>query len=121
MADHVRKDAQLICVITNDGWWKNTPGYKQHLVYAKLRAIETRRSVARSANTGISCFINQRGDIIKQTEWWKPAVIKADLNLNTNVTFYSKHGDFIAVLASIFSAGFIVLSLIWRFIGKTKK
>lgn len=121
MADHVRKDAQLICVITNDGWWKNTSGYKQHLVYAKLRAIETRRSVARSANTGISCFINQRGDIIKQTEWWKPAVIKADLNLNTNVTFYSKHGDFIAVLASIFAAGFIVLSLIWRFIGKTKK
>ncbi|MCO4293531.1 apolipoprotein N-acyltransferase [Solitalea sp. MAHUQ-68] len=118
MADHVLRDAQLLAIITNDGWWKNTSGYKQHLQYAKLRAIETRRSIARSANTGISAFINQRGDIIKQTSWWTQTAIKADLNLNTKLTFYSKYGDIIAVLGSIFAFGFIMLSFLWRFISK---
>ena len=57
----VRNGAQLFFIITNDGWWKDTPGHKQHMAYARLRTIECRRSIARSANTGISAFINQRG------------------------------------------------------------
>jgi apolipoprotein N-acyltransferase len=48
----------------------NTSGKDQHLDYAKLRAIETRRWVCRSANTGISAFINQRGDVVQHTKWW---------------------------------------------------
>ena len=56
----VKNGAQFIAIITNDGWWGNTSGKDQHLLYAKLRAIESRRYVVRSANTGISCFINQR-------------------------------------------------------------
>lgn len=59
--EFVRNGAQLMCIITNDGWWGDTPGYHQHFSYARLRAIETRRSIARSANTGISGFINARG------------------------------------------------------------
>ncbi len=46
-------------MITNDGWWGNTPGYKQHLSFSRIRAIEMRRSVARSANTGVSAIINR--------------------------------------------------------------
>src|SRR5690606_35475140 len=56
VAEAVKKGAQFIAVITNDGWWGNTSGKDQHMAYAKLRAIETRRWVARSANTGISGF-----------------------------------------------------------------
>ncbi|HEY0054822.1 MAG TPA: apolipoprotein N-acyltransferase, partial [Pedobacter sp.] len=70
VSDYVNKGAQFIAIITNDAWWGNTSGKDQHLVYAKLRAIETRRWVARSANTGISAFINQRGDITQQSGWW---------------------------------------------------
>ena len=73
VTEFVKKGAELIFIITNDGWWGNTPGHKQHFIYSKLRAIETRRSIARSANTGISCFINQRGDVFQKTEYWKPA------------------------------------------------
>ncbi|OFY68588.1 MAG: apolipoprotein N-acyltransferase, partial [Bacteroidetes bacterium RIFOXYA12_FULL_33_9] len=54
VSDYVKNGADLIFIITNDGWWEDTPGYKHHLSYASLRAIETRRSIARSANTGIS-------------------------------------------------------------------
>ncbi len=96
----VKQGAQFVAVITNDGWWGNTSGKEQHLLYAKLRAIENRRWVVRSANTGISAFIDQRGDIVQRTKWWEPTALKADINLNNEITFYTQNGDIIAVLAS---------------------
>ncbi len=100
---YIKNGANFIFVMTNDGWWGNTPGYKQHLSYSRLRAIETRRSIARSANTGISCFINQRGDLIKPTSWWTKDAIKATINANDKITFYVKHGDYIGRIAAVFS------------------
>jgi apolipoprotein N-acyltransferase len=108
---YIQKGAGLIFIITNDGWWKNTPGYHQHLSFARLRAIETRRSIARCANTGISCFINQRGDISQATEWWKPAVIKGTINANDKITIFVRFGDYIARI-SLFLAVLLVLRLI---------
>ncbi|SEM30885.1 apolipoprotein N-acyltransferase [Olivibacter domesticus] len=96
VSKYVREGAQFIAIVTNDGWWGNTSGKSQHLDYAKLRAIETRRWVVRSANTGISAFINQRGDIVRQSEWWKPAALKTDINLNDSITFYTNTGDYLA-------------------------
>lgn len=95
VARSVRSGAQFIAIITNDGWWENTSGKDQHLDYAKLRAIETRRWVCRSANTGISAFINQRGDIVQETKWWVKAAIKQDINLNSDLTFYVTFGDYL--------------------------
>ena len=112
----VQKGAGLIVVITNDGWWRNTPGYKQHLSFSRLRAIETRRSLARSANTGISCFINQKGDIIKLTGWWEEDAIEGSLNLNDSLTFYTRYGDYIARI-SMFTAILLLLFMtVKRFI-----
>jgi apolipoprotein N-acyltransferase len=108
---YVRKGAQMIFIITNDGWWKNTPGYHQHLSFARLRAIETRRSIARSANTGISCFINQRGDVLQATDWWVEAAIKGSINANDKITFYVKFGDYIARISLLIS-GLLVLQLL---------
>ena len=88
-----RKGAEAVFVITNDGWWKDTPGYKQHMSFSRLRAIESRRYVSRSANTGITCIINQRGDVLQQTKWWEPAVIKGQIQKNKELTFYSTYGD----------------------------
>lgn len=95
VGDYIKLGANYIFVITNDGWWGNTPGHRQHNSLSALRAIETRRSIARSANTGISCFINQRGDILNKLEWWKRGAIKNTLNANDHLTFYVKHGDYI--------------------------
>lgn len=99
VTDYIKKGAQFIFIITNDGWWENTPGHRQHLLYGRLRAIETRRSIARSANTGISAFINQRGDIIQRTNYWEQAVISQALYSNTILTFYTLHGDYLGRLA----------------------
>ncbi|HEY9195339.1 MAG TPA: apolipoprotein N-acyltransferase [Mucilaginibacter sp.] len=112
VARSVKKGAQFIAVITNDGWWENTSGKDQHLDYAKLRAIETRRWVARSANTGISAFINQRGDIVQQTKWWTKTAIKQDINLNSDITFYVEHGDYIPVAGSAIAVLLIVFIMV---------
>ena len=101
IAASVHKGAQFIAIITNDGWWENTPGKDQHLDYAKLRAIETRRWVCRSANTGISAFINQRGDVVQHTKWWVRTALKQDINLNSDLTFYVLHGDYLAKIGSL--------------------
>ncbi|MDO1446666.1 apolipoprotein N-acyltransferase [Rhodocytophaga aerolata] len=111
MTNYIRNGADFIAIITNDGWWGNTPGHKQHLAYASLRAIETRRSIARSANTGISGFINQRGDILYPTEYWVPDVVNATIRSNQTITFYVKNGDYLGRIAS-FIAPLLLLSVL---------
>tara|TARA_Y100000782_G_C10188914_1_gene269001 strand:- start:13944 stop:15563 length:1620 start_codon:yes stop_codon:yes gene_type:complete len=113
VGNYVLNGAELIFIITNDGWWDDTPGYRQHLAYAKLRAIEHRRSIARSANTGVSCFINQVGEISQPTGWWEPAVIEQDINKNDQLTFYTQYGDYIS-RTSLFFGGFLLLVAIGK-------
>ena len=72
---YVKEGATFLAVISNDAWWGNTPGHKQLLSYTRLRAIETRRDIARSANTGISCIIDARGEILKQTTYNSKTVL----------------------------------------------
>ncbi len=101
--------AQAAFIMTNDGWWDNTAGHRQHLYFASLRAIETRRSIGRSANTGISAFINQRGDISQATQYNEPTAIRGQMQLNDEVTFYVKWRDLIARTA-LFLAILLVLN-----------
>jgi apolipoprotein N-acyltransferase len=121
VADYVLQGAQFIAVITNDAWWGNTPGKDQHLLYAKLRAIEARRWVARSANTGISAFINQRGDVVQRSGWWVSTALKADINLNDEQTFYVKHQDYIAIAGCLGTGIFLIILVSARFLKPNKK
>ena len=98
-ASYVRHGAELLTVITNDAWWGDTPGYRQHLNYARLRAIETRRDIARCANTGISAFIDQKGRILERTAWWEPALLKGTVNLNDRITFFVRVGEVVGRVA----------------------
>lgn len=108
VTDYVKNGANLLFIITNDDWWGDSPGFIQHLHYARLRAIENRRSIARSANTGVSCFINQRGDLIDPQPYKKPTAIKGVIKANTDMTYYSKAGDLLGRVA-LFISGFLVL------------
>lgn len=99
ITDFIKKGAELIFIITNDGWWRDTPGYRQHHQYARIRAIETRRSIARAANTGISSFITPKGQYFTQTEWWERTAIKQELPHNDEITFYTRNGDYLGRLA----------------------
>ncbi|WP_109300530.1 apolipoprotein N-acyltransferase [Aquimarina sp. AU474] len=110
---YVKNGADFLSIITNDAWWGNTQGHRQHLSFAKLRAIETRRSIARSANTGISAIINQTGTVVSSLGYEKQGVLKGTLKTNDKVTFYVKAGDYIARI-SIFLAVFIFLFSVTR-------
>jgi apolipoprotein N-acyltransferase len=118
VADFIKEGAGAIFIITNDGWWKNTNGYKQHLSYASLRAIETRRPVVRSANTGISCFIDIRGKILLKTEWWVPAVIKGTFSYEDRITPYVMFGDYLMYMACFLSLLTIMVIFVFRPFGK---
>ena len=118
VTEYVRQGAQILFVITNDGWWGNTPGYRQHFLFSVLRAIETRRDVARSANTGTSGFINQRGDVFQKTAYWKPAVISQQLNLNSRLTYYVKNGNQIARVSAYISTLILLVSLVQGILKK---
>ena len=100
---YVKNGAEALFIITNDGWWKNTNGYKQHLYYASLRAIETRRPVARAANTGVSCLIDIRGKRTTESEWWSPATIRGEIIPETRITPYVKYGDFLLKISALTS------------------
>ena len=115
VGDFVNKGATFLAVITNDGWWKNTPGHKQHMHYARLRAIEYRRYVVRSANTGISCVIDDNGRVWDQLGWWEEGSIRAKIPQLRYETYYAKHGNYMGKLA-VFLFVFIGLSVVvkWR-------
>ena len=115
--EYVKAGAQALCVITNDAWWGDTPGYRQHLSYSCLRAIETRRDIARCANTGISGFIDQRGEILSRSGWWVSDQLEGRVNLNSRETFYVRHGDIIGRV-SAFAALLLLLALIVRLITR---
>ena len=97
--EFVRNGAEVMFVITNDGWWKDTPGYRQHFTYSRLRAVENRRSIGRSANTGISGLIDQRGDVVQKLGWNVRGTVSGDLHLNDRLTFYTRYGDIIGRIA----------------------
>ena len=92
-AGYVQKGAELLAVITNDAWWGNTPGYRQHLSYSRLRAIETRRWVARCANTGISAIIDPQGHVVQKSAWWEPALLEGEVGLSRQQSFFVRYGD----------------------------
>ncbi|MBQ8839360.1 MAG: apolipoprotein N-acyltransferase, partial [Bacteroidales bacterium] len=115
--DYIRKGAEAMTVITNDAWWGNTPGYRQHLSYASLRAIETRRAIARCANTGISAIISPSGKILQPSGWWEPAVIKGYLPLRDDMTFFVTHGDITGRVCT-FVFILLLMALIVRFLRR---
>ncbi|MGD9225547.1 MAG: apolipoprotein N-acyltransferase [Desulfobacterales bacterium] len=102
------EEAGFICMITNDGWWKNTPGYRHHFNFSPVRAIENRRDFVRVANTGISALINARGTVIAKTPWWEKTTLKGKIHLRRGQTFFARHGDYLG-RKSLVLAGFLVL------------
>ena len=109
MGRFVRNGANVLCIITNDSWWKDSPGHEQHFEMARLRAIETRRYVLRAANGGFSGVINPLGRVLEKTNYNERTAIKTTVYAKSGETFYVKHGDYIARIAVVFAA----LGLVW--------
>lgn len=110
----VKDGAQLMTVITNDSWWKDSQGHKQHFEMSRLRAIETHRYVLRAANGGFSGIISPTGDVLQKTKYNERTALKATVFAQEGQTFYVKHGDYLARIAILISAlGFLYALIIW--------
>jgi apolipoprotein N-acyltransferase len=113
----VQKGASFLAIITNDGWWDNSQGHKQHLSMARIRAIENRRAIARAANTGVSAMINSRGDLMQHLDYSQKGSLRANLSTDTKLTYYTQHGDYIYRIAMLTLA----LVLLGSFAKKRKR
>ena len=91
--------------ITNDGWYGKTAEPYQHALLTRFRAVESRRSIVRAANTGISYISDGYGRFIVKSGLLKEAVLTAELPLYNEDTCYNKHGD-------VFARTVLILSLI---------
>lgn len=111
---YTRGGAELLAVATNDGWWHNTSGHKQHLAYGTVRAIENRRWLIRSANTGISAVVDPTGRLVAQLGWWKSGSLHAGVVPRRDETFFVRYGDIIGLAASILSIVFLLALLVHR-------
>ncbi|MCE3076775.1 apolipoprotein N-acyltransferase [Chryseobacterium gwangjuense] len=117
VTEYVKKGANFLGIMTNDSWWGVSEGHKQLLSYAKLRAIETRREIARAANSGISAHINAKGEIVEDTFYGDKTTLFAKINLYEKQTFYVKAGDLLTQF-SIFALGFLLFYFIIKWFQK---
>ncbi|UTX50805.1 apolipoprotein N-acyltransferase [Chryseobacterium sp. MA9] len=120
VTDYVKKGANFLAIMTNDSWWGVTEGHKQLLSYAKLRAIETRREIARAANSGISAHINAKGEVTADTFYGDKTALFAKVNLYDTMTFYTRAGDILSRF-SIFALGFLLFYFLIEWFKKKMK
>ena len=113
--EYIRLGANFFAIISNDAWWGNTPGHKQLLSITRLRAIENRRAIARSANTGISGFINEKGELIKSLPYDSKNVILGEIPIINRLTFYTKYGDLIARISILTFILYFLMAISGRY------
>lgn len=110
--DEISDDAEsatALLNVTNDAWFGNTPGPYQHFQQARIRAVETGLPLIRSANNGISAFINSRGEIISGLDLNVKGVVQATLGSSPGKTWTASDRNrhfWLIVLVMILTASF---------------
>jgi apolipoprotein N-acyltransferase len=120
VAAFVRKGAEFLTIITIDSWWGKMSGAYQHQQFALLRAIENRRWIARCAVGGISCFIDPFGRTYEKTQLFTKASIIHDVERSSDLTFYTRHGDWLPSIAVVFTAMMLAAGIGRRFLQKKR-
>lgn len=119
--DYIKKGANVLFIMTNDSWWGESDGHVQLFLYGNLRAIENRRDIVRSANSGISAFINQRGEVVSSLPYDTKGALIGRAYLNDDLTFYAKHGDYLARLGLIAMVILLIYSIVKPTLNPQKK
>ena len=89
-----RNGSMFLIVMTQDGWWRSTTGYKQHFEFARFRAAEQGRTLIQASVDGISGLISSQGVIVDQTAIRSRASRIYQVPIMTHKTFYARFGDF---------------------------
>jgi apolipoprotein N-acyltransferase len=97
--------ANILVNLTNDAWYGKSIGPWQHLWLAQSRAIETRRSLLRVTNTGVTSLVNPKGELIKTLPMFTPAVMQTEVEILNSETYYARFGDWFAWGLTLISLG----------------
>lgn len=108
----VRSGATLLINISNDAWFGNTAGARQHLAHARMRAIENDRDLVRVTNSGISALITADGRAADELPMFTPAAKVWQAHLNSRETFYTRYGDWFPLVCTLISL--IALAITFR-------
>ena len=104
-ADEVRQfarmGAQVLVNISDDGWYGDTSAPWQHLNMARMRAIENRRWLLRDTNNGVTASIDPYGRVLQSIPRHLSGCVAARFGFNSQITFYTAHGDVFAWLCAI--------------------
>ena len=105
----VKNGANLLVNITNDAWYGNSSALPQHLSFSAFRAVENRRSLVRSTNTGMTATFDAAGNIWKLAPAFEQSILYDQVPLLDISSFYSQHGDLFAYACLAFS-GLLMLA-----------
>ena len=108
----VKNNASLLINITNDAWFGKTSGPYQHFSMTVFRAVENRRTLIRSANTGISGFIDPAGRVMASTPLLEDAALVRSVPLIKTKTIYTRIGDLFAKGCFVLAAVLVLLEII---------
>lgn len=103
--------ANLLVNLTNDAWYGKSVGPWQHLRLAQSRAIETRRSLLRVTNTGVTSLVNAKGELVQTLPMFTGAVMKSEVEILNSETYYVRFGDWFAWLMTALTAGLALFRL----------
>ena len=103
--------ANVLVNLTNDAWYGKTVAPWQHARLAQWRAIETRRTLLRVTNTGVTSVINAKGEMTQALPIFTPAVLKAQVDILEGETLYTRFGDWFAWGMTFVSIGIVLLRL----------
>jgi apolipoprotein N-acyltransferase len=116
----VLRGANLLVDITNDAWFLRSAGSRQHLANAIFRCVETRRPMARAANTGVTCFVNEFGRVTQMLQdergsTFAEGVLTGEIKIpmERELTFYTRHGELFAKMC----AGLTAIAIVVRFVA----
>ena len=98
--ESVLRGSRLLTTITNDAWYGHSSAPYQHFLQASMRAIEQGRYLARSANTGITGFVDPYGRVLQKTEIFERAILVGDVRLLDEQTIYGRIGDLFAYISA---------------------
>ena len=121
VGNFVKNGADVLCVITNDSWWDDSPGHRQHFEMSRLRAIETRRYVLRAANGGFSGVIDPLGKVLEKTNYNERTAIKTTVRAQSGETFYVKHGDYLAKIAVLLAFCGLIYAIFLAIMRKIRR
>jgi apolipoprotein N-acyltransferase len=94
VSELVAGGAQMLALITNEGWFSTTHGEYQLAAFSRLRSIETRRAVARVGNTGITQVVDALGRVQKVVPWWSEETLRAKVKLSNKMSLYVRYPDY---------------------------